>query len=166
MNDIQLDYEEVRQQMLDLIGVDLNKAITDCLYESGNIVREKARQNLMAVTTHYDKPARWTKASQMYTSDQSLIRGIRVSRPNLQDDSIMVHIMDSKSFPLRFFEKGTKERYQLTYRGKRLNPPRWLSKYKRMKLGFFSRALQQTEKQVFSKMEDRLSRYIISMSNK
>lgn len=163
---IKISYKELNDNLQRLMGVDLDDAIQDTLYASANILRYKAKQNLMAVTNAYNKPAHWGKVPRVSTAKKPLVFGIRVSRPNMKENSIMVHIMDREAFPLRFFEKGTKDRYQRTYRGKKLNPPRWLSKYKRMKLNFFHDATVQTQGVIFNKMEDRLSKKIQQLSNK
>lgn len=87
----------------------------------------------------------------------------------VKDGSVVVHVMGtgkkgSGTFRLRFFEGGTKERYQKTWRGKPLKTPRRLGHIK--SYGFFNSALGSSTDEVMKAMDETLTKYIQRAWNK
>lgn len=77
--------------------------------------------------------------------NDKLIDAIRQSNVTGTDTSVKVHILGTRdtgsgTYRLRFFEGGTKERYQKKYNGKNLKKRRYLKKIKDYR--FFESAIQ------------------------
>lgn len=88
------------------------------LKKSANVVKDATISSFKKTGIHYGP-------NPLYSD--TLIDGIRTSR--VFADTIKVHIMGTRSkksgtFRLRFFENGTKDRYQTTYKGHPLKKKR------------------------------------------
>ena len=86
-----------------------------------------------------------------------------VMSSKVKEGSIVVHVMGTRkkgsgTFRLRFFEGGTKERYQKTWKGKKLRVPRRLGHIKAY--GFFNSALSSSTDEVMKAMDEQLTKYI------
>lgn len=86
-----------------------------------------------------------------------------VMSSKVKEGSIIVHIMGTRkkgsgTYRLRFFEGGTKERYQKTWKGKKLKVPRRLGHIKAY--GFFNSALSSSTDEVMKAMDEQLTKYI------
>ena len=86
-----------------------------------------------------------------------------VMSSKVKEGSIIVHIMGTRkkgsgTFRLRFFEGGTKERYQKTWKGKKLKVPRRLGHIKAY--GFFNSAVSSSTDEVMKAMDEQLTKYI------
>lgn len=99
------------------------------------------------------------KRSPKYTD--RLIDAIRSTK--FKDGAITVHIMGTRktgsgTFRTRFFEKGTKDRYAKTYKGKPLKKPRYLGKIKPLR--FFAQAVSSSKTEVSDTIQNQLDKYI------
>jgi len=86
-----------------------------------------------------------------------------VMSSKVKEGSIIVHVMGTRkkgsgTFRLRFFEGGTKERYQKTWKGKKLKVPRRLGHIKAY--GFFNSAVSSSTDEVMKAMNEQLTKYI------
>lgn len=121
-------------------------------------IRDKAKEQLIGVLPNV------TKRSQKY--NDSLVDAVRISKPD--GGSITVHTLGvrdkgSGTFRARFFEGGTKDRYQKTFNGKKLKKKRLIGKIS--PLGFFSTAVQTAQGKAFANMQSVLDKYIESKNN-
>jgi len=88
------------------------------LRKAANVIKDETISTFKKTGIHYGR-------NPLYSD--TLIEGIRTSKINA--DTIKVHIMGVRSkksgtFRLRFFENGTKDRFQKTYNGKPLKKKR------------------------------------------
>lgn len=90
---------------------------------------------------------------------------IRISRVDEVDSAIKVHIMGVRSkgsgtFRLRFFENGTKERFQSQLKGKPLKKKRSLGQIPNGKYSFFDTSIARSESNAVSAFNETLQKYI------
>lgn len=131
--DLEVDVLEMFNKFKELTAKEMDMAVKKAITKAAREIREKTVQNaesgIKTYNNHPDGP---------YNGD-TILDAPRVSRIEDRYDedslSIKVHVMgtrksDSQTYRFRFLEKGTKDRYQLTYRGKELKKPRYLGSIK------------------------------------
>ena len=141
-------------RFLDELSGVIGKARASALRKGANIIKAQTQTSLSATGIAYDKQ------NPKYTD--RLVDGIRVTSIK-DDDTIGVHIMGSRSsgsgtFRLRFFEKGTKDRYAKTYKGAPLKKKKRLGKIKSYR--FFSSAITTSKSAATQAMTEQLTKYI------
>lgn len=131
----------------------MSRAENSALRAGANVIKRQTKKNLKSSGISL------SKTDSKY--DDSLMDAIRVSRP--ENGDIKVHIMGTRrktsgTFRLRFFEGGTKVRYNKTVKGTPLN--------KKRKVGqigahnFFANALSSSAGDVENAMDKALTKYI------
>lgn len=143
---------------------DLNKSI-DYLEYFGKEYFQKALRagaSVLKKQTRYNLSSALPKSSEHNPRfSDTLLDAIRNSKT--EGDVITVHILGTRqkgsgTYRTRFFEGGTKERYQKTYRGVPLKKKRFLGRIK--PLYFFSSAIVETENQIYEAMEPVINELI------
>ena len=127
----------------------MSRAESSALRAGANVIKKQARAN-----------ARATGVAMLARSpkyNDRLIDAIRSSR--VKDGAVVVHTMGtskagSGTFRTRFFEGGTKERYQRTVNGVPLASPRRLGKI--AATPFFEPAVQQSSNSIMQAMDEKL----------
>ncbi len=132
----------------------IGKAKLSALRKGANIIKKQTQTSLKSTGIAYGK--------QNPKYIDKLIDGIRVTSVK-DDDTVGVHIMGSRStgsgtFRLRFFEKGTKERYAKTYNGSPLKKKRRLGKIKSYR--FFNSAITTSKNEAIHAMTEQLTKCI------
>lgn len=132
------------------------------LFKGASVLKLATKDQLIKVL-----PAA-TKPSPKY--DDVLTDAILYGKPQGNDQGKIIKISilgnrNSKSgtFRLRFFENGTKDRYQKTYAGKKLHPKRFLGHINA--LNFFHDAVVQNEQQVAQAMEEIINKKMSEIQN-
>lgn len=128
------------------------KTFKSALTKSANILKKQTITNLRADVNHVERKDKW---------GNSLKNGVTV-RVSKSVYSASVHLM--KNFKLKFFEFGTAQRFQKSYKRKKLLKQRSVGAIK--PLWFFKRAKQQTEDKVFGSIEKHLSDTIKKINEK
>lgn len=128
------------------------------LFGGAHIVKDKAREQLVKMLPNA------TKQSTKYSD--TLVDAIRVGA--IDGGTITIHTMgngakDSGTYRTRFFEGGTKPRYQKTRNGVKLKKKKSIGKIS--PLGFFGTAVQTSQGQAFQRMQEILDNYINSKNN-
>lgn len=140
------------------ISGDLNKSIDwlqengktyfqRALYRGANVLKNQTRENLSSALPASGNP------NPKY--DDTLQDAIRNS--HTEGDVITVHILGTRAsgsgtYRTRFFENGTKDRYQKTYKGVPLKKKRFIGRLKPLR--FFSSAIASSESKVINAMSD------------
>lgn len=145
---IEIVTDTLNRSIEDVLKV-MSRAESSALRAGASVIRRTARQN--AKSTGVKVMAR----SEKYTD--RLIDAIRASK--VKDGSIVVHTMGTQAkgsgtFRMRFFEGGTKERWQKKVNGRALLHPRKLGKIDPHP--FFNPAVQSSSKEVFQAMDEKL----------
>lgn len=138
--------EEVFSQFAELTNKEMSKAVKRALNKAAAELQAQTKSNLESMIKNH--------GSTMPKFNDYLKEGvIRYSAKGSYDTELAsaVQIMGKQSsgtstFILRMLEKGTKERYAETYRGKPLKKPRYLGALKPM--WFFKSANQSLEPQL------------------
>lgn len=123
------------------------------LYSGANVLKTQTRSNLIS-----QLPA--AQNSNPNYSD-TLVDAIR--NTHTEGDVITVHILGTKektsgTYRTRFFEGGTKDRYQKTYRGIPLKKKKYIGRIQ--PLNFFSSAIASSEAQIYNAMEGIINNLI------
>lgn len=126
---------------------------SDCLYSAARILREAARSSFilkMPIATHQ---------SDKYSD--TLADAVRYSRRH--GTAVTVHTLGTRAktsgtYRARFFEGGTRKRYQRRYRGRPLEHKRYLGYIK--PVNFFMSAVTSASAQAMSEMEKILQEHI------
>lgn len=84
--------------------------------------------------------------------------GIMMTRTDEVESKLKVHILGTRSsksgtFRLRFFENGTKDRYQKTYKGRPLKKKRFVGKIPDGKYSFFNTSIDASQQDATSMFE-------------
>lgn len=129
------------------------KAENAALRAGANIIKRKTKKNLKATGINLHS------VNSKYSD--SLIDAVRVSKP--QDGAIKVHVMGirektSGTFRLRFFEGGTKVRYNKTYKGVHLEKKHKTGSIKAY--NFFATALSSSDAEMTNAMDKALTKQI------
>lgn len=128
---LEVDVLEMFNKFKELTGKEMDIAIRKAIRTAAKEIKDKTIQNAESGIKTYDN-----HPDSPYNGD-TILDAPRVSkiedRYDEDDLSIKVHVMgsrksDSQTYRFRFLEKGTKDRYQLTYRGKELNKPRYIGR--------------------------------------
>lgn len=125
------------------------KAEKSALRRGANFIKTAAKKNFRSLGLNSSGKSKYS---------DKLIDAIRSSKP--KDGSIVVHTMGTRktgsgTFRTRFFEAGTKERFQKTKRGNKKS----IGKIKKFNF-FFNTAISQTKSSVIDKMDEAISKYI------
>lgn len=145
---ITIDGRQVLKMFNEFNGKDMKKAMHTAIAKSLNIAKKQA---LIELANHVEQdkitfPDQW---------GNTLKKGIRTKVFRSKKAGI-IHIKGN--FKLKFFEGGTKVRYNKTWRGKELKKNRKTGHIKQT--NFFSKALQATEKQIFDNIHLELANAI------
>lgn len=132
----------------------MHKAKAGALRKGANIIKKGVEQSLATTGINY------TKQNPIYKD--TLKEGIRTTKTR-EDNTIGIHILGTQAtgsgtFRLRFFEKGTKERFAKTYKGKPLKKARRLGKIKAYK--FFESGVTSSQSKAQKAIQEQLSKYI------
>lgn len=156
MNNAQfeVDIEQVMKMFSEFDKKQRKQVFRSAVSKGLNIVKKQTLSNLRSVIEpdKIDFKDEW---------GNSFKNGI-VTKVYRNGKSGVIHIM--KNFKMRFFELGTKVRYAETWRGKKLKKERKTGQIKAHH--FFTKAKQQTEKQVFDSIEQLLTDSIKRINNK
>jgi HK97 gp10 family phage protein len=146
MINLETNIEEMWEKFQNLTTSEMTKAIKRALNKAAVILKDLTKNNFLASGINSHSP------ESKY--NDSLEDGVRMikARGNYDEDFYStVHIMgtrasDSGTFRLRFFEKGTQDRFQQSIHGKPLQKPRYIGRIK--PYWFFKNANQQIESQI------------------
>ena len=117
-------------QFKELASTEIVNAVKRAMRKSAKEIQQKTVENARAgIKTYNNHP------NGEYEQG-SILDAVRVSKINDRYDEdlyIKVHVMgtgkpNSKTFRFRFLEKGTRDRYATTYKGKQLSKPRYLGR--------------------------------------
>ncbi len=151
---IEVDDKEVMAMFAEMDKKNRKRVLSSALRKSSTILVRQTRQNLRNVTTKSGTlqtrtPNRW--------NGKKMEQGIKVKvKVDDKTKEAKIHLLGD--FRLKFFEMGTRERY--TKRGKgsyRGN----IEGY-----GFFKSAKEQTEKKIFSEMDQVFSNEVKRVNDK
>lgn len=160
MNNINIQVEKDDAiKFLDEISGVVQKAKAFALRKGANIIKKQTQSSFSSTGINDNQNSKY--------SDR-LIDGIRTTSLK-DDDTIGVHILGSKAktsgtYRLRFFEKGTKERFAKTYKGQPLKKKRRLGKIKSYK--FFESAVNTSRSNAEQTVIEQLTKYIDNAWNK
>lgn len=146
--DIKIEKDDIIQFLDDYTDI-VFKAKQSALHATANVLKKKTIQSLQSTGV------RVNEVGQIYSD--SLQDGVRVTR--IKDGNrIGVHILGSNrsgsgTFRLRFFEKGTRDRYQKTKNGTRFLGH--ISGY-----GFFESAVNSSMGEMESTLHETLEKMI------
>lgn len=123
------------------------------LYAGASIIVKQAKSNLNSAL-----PASTNRNPRFNDTLQDAIRF-----SHTEGDVITVHTLGTRqsgsgTYRTRFFENGTRERYQKTYAGIPLKKKRYIGKLK--PLGFFNSAVVSTQSLVMDEMQKVIDRMI------
>lgn len=105
-----------------------------CLNVGANILKEKVQSSFTSKMPSASRPVRnQTIGTYKITTSEPLVDAVRQSKVDNAAKSTKVHILGanksgSSQFIARFYENGTKDRYQTKIKGKTLKKKRWLGK--------------------------------------
>lgn len=121
------------KQYCELTRTEMNRAVRNALRAGAKVLQQRTRENVTTgIKTRNNHPG--LPYNKGNIEDAVRLGKIESGYGSLATDaSITVSIYgtkkaDSKTFRLRFLEKGTKDRYQKSYSGKPLQKPRYLGK--------------------------------------
>lgn len=120
------DIEEVFSKFSELTSSEMSKAVKRALNKAAVQLQNQTKSNLSSLIK--------SDTGGNGKFNDKLIDGVRRNSVRGYYDtelSAVVHIMGTQTsgsgtYRLRFFEKGTKERYAKTYKGQPLKKPRYL----------------------------------------
>lgn len=148
---------------LKIISDTLNRSIEEVLKTMSRAESSALKRGANVIKKNTKSAFRKTGIKDVQNEKYSdrLIDAIRTSK--VRNGEVTVHIMGSRNatsgtYRTRFFEGGTKERFQKTYRGLPLNKPRKLGKIDAY--NFFNTALISSEQDAQKAMDDQLKKYI------
>lgn len=156
---IQIEKDDATKFLDEVSGI-MQKAKASALRKGAAVIKKQAQASLQSTGIDYNR--------QNTRYNDTLISGVRITK--LKDgDTIGVHILGSRSsgsgtFRLRFFEKGTNERYAKTYNGKPLKKARRLGRIKSYK--FFESAVVTSQTSAQNAIYEQLTKYIDNAWNK
>lgn len=153
---LECNVEELFKNFVELSSIEMVQAVKTGLRKAAVAIKNKTVENARAGIKTYNNH-RWDP----YQGD-SILDAPRVSKIEDRYDEDLytkVHVMgtsksDSQTYRFRFLEKGTKDRYQKTYKGKPLTKPRYIGSIKPRH--FFKNAVQETNvEQIYLEALDR-----------
>lgn len=128
--------EETFNAFCELTGKEMTSAVKKALRAGASTLKKQTKQNLTSSLSKRNNP-HWYKGKQIEYNDE-LEDAVRIGRINNgygdgEDLSVKVHIMGTRkegsgTYRARFIEKGTRDRYAKTYKGRPLKKPRYLGK--------------------------------------
>lgn len=138
---------------LEQMKKDLPKAEAHALYKAAYFLRDKIRQSL---TTAIPKA---TQKNPKY--NDTLVDAVGFTK--VDGASLTVNAMGNRktgsgTYRTRFFEEGTRERYQKTYKGIRLKKKKYIGKIGATK--FFSSAVQANQNAAIQLMQQVIEKYV------
>lgn len=143
--DLEVDVLEMFNKFKELTAKEMDRAVKKAITKAAREIRDKTVENAESgIKTYENHP------DDGYNGD-TILDAPRVSRIEDRYDedsvSIKVHVMgsrksDSQTYRFRFLEKGTKDRYQLTYKNQRLKNPRYIGRI--TPRHYFRRANEET----------------------
>ena len=149
-NDIDITIDTMKKEMPDVER--------SMLYAGAFLIKDKAKEEFVR------KLPAATKSNPKY--NDTLLDAIRLTK--IDGGTITIHTLGSRdsssgTYRARFFEGGTKDRYQKTRNGNKLKKKKFIGKIS--PLNFFGTAVQTMEGQAFSTMQKILDNYIESKNN-
>lgn len=151
---VEIDDSEVIRLFSNLTGKEMQRARTNAVKSAATILVNATKKNLRRITKEYNKPNRW--------NGKTLQNGIQRSTKTEDKETVKVHIMGD--FRLKFFEKGTKQRYNKSLGDTTLKKRRYTGAMKAKY--FFRDAKNQSEKKCFDEMERLLNISIQKIAKK
>jgi hypothetical protein len=149
-NDIDITLKEMKKEMPNVER--------SMLLGGAYVIKEKAKEDFVR------KLPAATKQNAKYSD--TLVDAVRMGK--IDGGTITIHTLGSRestsgTYRARFFEGGTRDRYQKTRNGKRLKKKKFIGKIS--PLGFFGTAVQTMQEPAFQKMQTILDNYIESKNN-
>lgn len=137
---IKIDDKQLKAT-LNGFGEEFHKAKIRAL-KAGGVVLKKAAQE------GFDRSGISNNPNPKYSD--TLRQGIMMTKTDEVESKLKVHIMGTRSkqsgtFRLRFFENGTKDRYQKTYKGQPLKKKRFVGKISDSKYSFFNTSIDAAQ---------------------
>ncbi len=159
--EIKIDNKQIKAT-LNGFGEEFHKAKIKAL-KAGGMVLKKAAQSGFTSSGISNTPN--PKYSDLLSD------GIRMTKVDEVEDKLKVHIMGVRSkqsgtFRLRFFENGTRDRYQQTYKGQPLKKKRFVGRIKDGKYSFFNSSIDAAQGEATSTFETVLYEAIDRAWNK
>lgn len=120
----------------DKMAVILPNIETTALNVGANMLKESVKSSFVTKMPSSTKPVRTQKINTyLVSSNEPLVAAVRQSKVDHAAKSVKVHILGankpgSSNFIARFYENGTRERYQTKIKGKRLAKKRWIGRLK------------------------------------
>lgn len=159
MDGITLKIEGTLTAPLEELREELPRAEKRALYRAAYFFRDKIRQSLSSSLP------KATQVNPKYSD--TLVDAVgftRVDGASLNINAMGNRKKGSGTFRARFFEAGTKNRYQKTRNGVKLQKKKYIGKIK--PTWFFHKAVNANEAQAVKLMEDVISEYVnIAMKN-
>lgn len=159
MDGITLKIEGTLTAPLEELREELPRAEKRALYRAAYFFRDKIRQSLSSSLPKATQP------NPKYSD--TLVDAVgftRVDGASLNINAMGNRRKGSGTFRARFFEAGTKNRYQKSRNGVKLQKKKFIGKIK--PTWFFHKAVNANEAQAIKLMEDVISEYVnIAMKN-
>jgi hypothetical protein len=158
MDSIKLNIKGNLRQPLEQALVDLPIAEKRALYRAAYFLRDKIRQQLVSSVPNATQP------NPKYSD--TLIDAVgfsKVDGASLTITALGNRKKTSGTYRTRFFEGGTKDRYQKSYNGIKLKKKRFLGSIKPTK--FFSNAVEANQSTAVQLMQEVLDQYIEEIFN-
>ena len=159
MDGITLKIEGTLTAPLEKLKDELPRAEKRALYRAAYFLRDKIRQSLSSAIP------KATQSNPKY--NDTLVDAVgftKVDGASLNINAMGNRKKSSGTFRARFFEAGTKDRYQKTRNGVKLQKKKYIGKIK--PTWFFHKAVNANEAQAVKLMEDVISEYVnIAMKN-
>jgi hypothetical protein len=152
-NGVEIDINKVLSMFSELTSKERKKTFKLSLRKSANILRKQVVTNLKSIVKDVNTKNRWNQ--------KTLQSGVRLSVER-DAQSVKVHILGD--FRLKFFELGTKDRYNKKKKKVKLKKERYTGSNKAKY--FFKDAKTQTEQQVFSSLEQSFTDIIKKINDK
>lgn len=143
---------------LELMQERMPQIESDCLYAAARILKESARESfikLMPSATH---------KSDKYSD--TLADAVRFTRR--EGTSVKVHTLGTRdpssgTYRARFFEGGTRKRYQKRYRGVKLAKKRFLGRIE--PVNYFMTGISSAYNKAIEEMQKILNQHITNINN-
>lgn len=159
MDGITLKIEGTLTAPLEELKDELPRAEKRALYRAAYFLRDKIRQSLSSAIP------KATQSNPKY--NDTLVDAVgftKVDGASLNINAMGNRRKGSGTFRARFFETGTKDRYQKTRNGVKLQKKKYIGKIK--PTWFFHKAVNANEAQAVKLMEDVISEYVnIAVNN-
>ena len=150
----EIDTEQVMKMFAEFNDKERKKTFKSAIMKSLQIVKKQTLTNLENVIS----PSKITAKDQW---GQSFKSGITTKVwKNREGGTIAI----LKNFKLKFYELGTKDRFNKTWKGRRLKKAKFTGAIKAYH--YFKIAKEQTETKVFSNIENIIAQQIIRINKK